>query len=232
MRHLPTAALIASLAAPALAEECRLALVLAMDVSRSVDAADFALQTEGLASALESDAVQSAIFGAAGDVALAAFQWSGERHQEMLADWVLVRRPEDLAAIASAIRAARAPEVKQLTALGAALGFAVDLLETAPDCRRRVIDMAGDGQNNAGPGPDLVAGRRGLEGITVNALAIGEHEQGLVTYFATRLIHGPGAFVEVAERHSDFPRAIRRKLLRELTEELSALPRQAVAQPG
>jgi hypothetical protein len=65
-----------------------------------------------------------------------------------------------------------------------------------------------------------------MEGITVNALAIGEHEQGLVAYFGAHLIQGPGAFVEVAERHTDFPRAIRRKLERELSDELSALPRR------
>ncbi len=221
MRHLPTAALIASLAAPALAEDCRLALVLAMDVSRSVDAADFVLQTEGLASALESDAVQSAIFGAAGDVALTVFQWSGERHQERLVDWTLVRRPRTLPAIAAAIRAAQAPEVKQLTALGAALAHGAGLIAQAPDCRRRVIDMAGDGQNNSGPDPLVVRQSDALQGITVNALAIGDHEMGLVAYFEGHLIQGPGAFVEVAQRHTDFPRAIRRKLVRELTDELS-----------
>lgn len=220
----PLARMIAALAllAPAAAaEECRLALVLAMDVSRSVDAADFALQTEGLALALEDAGVQAALFGPAGDVALSVFQWSGESHQEVLVDWVVLQDRRDLPAIAQAIRGARMPEVKQLTALGSALDFARDLVARAPACSRQVIDMSGDGQNNAGVGPELIHKWRDWGAITVNALAIGEHEQGLVGYFNSHLIRGPGAFTVLAQRHADFPVTIRRKLLRELTDEVS-----------
>ena len=215
---------IPALARPAAAADCRLALVLALDVSRSVDAADFALQTEGLATALEDDGVRAAFFGPQGDVALAVFQWSGESHQEMLVDWVMVRDPADLAPVTLAIRSAQPPQKKQLTALGSALDFGHDLVINAPDCARRVIDVSGDGQNNAGLGPKLILARRDWQGITVNALAIGEHEQGLVTYFQSHLIQGPGAFVMLARRHTDFPLTIRRKLMRELTDQMSALP--------
>jgi hypothetical protein len=209
------------LAAPSAMADCRLALVLAMDVSRSVDAKDFALQTEGLAAALEDKAVQAAFFGPAGDVALTAFQWSGENHQEVLVDWVIVRGPNDLAPISAAIRKVRRPEVQQLTALGAALDFGRHRLDEGPDCARSVIDMAGDGQNNRGPAPMTVHEWHDWQGITVNALAVGEHEMGLVHYFESQLILGPGAFVELAERHTDFPATIRRKLIRELSDELS-----------
>lgn len=209
------------LSAPPVLADCRLALVLAMDVSRSVDAADFVLQTEGLAAALEDEAVRAAFFGPAGDVALTVFQWSGEDHQEVLLDWVMIRRPEDLAPVSAAIRRATPPEVPQLTALGAALDYGRQLLDLGPACARRVIDMAGDGQNNRGPGLATVRGWHDWEGITVNALAVGEHEMGLVRYFESQLILGRGAFVMPAERHADFPQAIRRKLIRELADELS-----------
>jgi hypothetical protein len=197
--------------------ECRLALALAMDVSRSIDAADFVIQTEGLALALEDREVQRAILQGGGTVALAVYQWSGVRHQELLQDWVEVEGPEALDRVIWAVRAARQPEVRQLTALGEAMRFGVELLDRAPPCDRSVLDMAGDGQSNDGPLVSNVRAGLDFDRITINALAIGEHEQGLVRYFQTYVIGGAGAFVELAERQIDFPPAIRRKLLRELS---------------
>jgi hypothetical protein len=204
------------MAAPAGAE-CRLALALAMDVSRSIDAADFVIQTEGLAWALEDAEVQRAILKGGGTVALSVYQWSGARHQELLQDWILVEGPEALDRVIWAVRAARQPEVRQLTALGEAMRFGAALLDRAPPCDRRVLDMAGDGQSNDGPLVSNVRAELDFDRITINALAIGQHEQGLVRYFQTYVIGGPGAFVELAERQIDFPPAIRRKLLRELS---------------
>lgn len=197
--------------------ECRLALALAMDVSRSIDAADFVIQTEGLAWALEDAEVQRAILRGGGTVALAVYQWSGAGHQELLQDWILVDGPEALDRVIWAVRAARQPEVRQLTALGEAMRFGSELLDRAPPCDWRVLDMAGDGQSNDGALVSNVRAKLDFDRITINALAIGEHEQGLVRYFQTYVIGGPGAFVELAERQIDFPPAIRRKLLRELS---------------
>ena len=73
--------------------ECRLALALAVDVSRSIDATDFVIQTEGLAAALADPDVQAAIFGPEGTVALAVYQWSGPSHQEMIQPWVMLDGP-------------------------------------------------------------------------------------------------------------------------------------------
>ena len=219
------AALLTALAAPAGAE-CRLALVLAMDVSRSVDAADFAIQVEGLATALEDEGVQQAFLVPDGEVALIVYQWSGQAHQEVLVDWQMVRSAADLGRIAATLRLARRPEARLLTALGAAVGYGKGLLDRGPPCRRRVIDVASDGQNNQGPPPPHIYEDGGWEGITVNALAIRAHETGLVDYFRRSLIRGPGAFVEVADRHQDFPPAIRRKLIRELTEAVALLPQR------
>jgi Protein of unknown function (DUF1194) len=198
--------------------ECRLALALAMDVSRSIDAADFVIQTEGLALALEDPDVQRAILREGGTVALAVYQWSGPKHQELLQDWTLIEGPEALDRVIWGVLAARRPEVQQLTALGEAMRFGLELLDRAPPCARRVLDVAGDGQNNAGISISSIRERLDFSAVTVNGLAIGEHEQGLVRYFERYVIGGPGAFVELAPRQIDFPPAIRRKLLRELEE--------------
>jgi hypothetical protein len=196
--------------------ECRLALALAMDVSRSIDAVDFVIQTEGLAEALEDPQVQRAILKGDGPVALAVYQWSGSAHQELIQDWILVENPEALDRVIWAVRGARRPEIDRLTALGAALRYGAALLDRAPPCARQVLDMAGDGQNNEGILVSTARSELDFTVLTVNALAIGEHEQGLLQYFRTSLIGGDGAFVELAPRQADFPQAMRRKLLREL----------------
>ncbi|MGA0540040.1 DUF1194 domain-containing protein [Neotabrizicola sp. VNH66] len=208
---------------PAARAECRLALVLALDVSRSVDAEDFAIQTGGLIAALQAPEVQTAFFAPAGDVALAVFQWSGDSHQEIVVDWALIRRPEDLAPVVAALEALRPPELRLSTAIGQALAFGRALLDRAPDCRRRVIDVSGDGRNNNGPTPERVYAGTDWAGITVNGLAIGAHEMSIERYYSEVVIRGPGAFVEMAVRQTDFPAAMRRKLQRELTEAFAAL---------
>jgi hypothetical protein len=86
----------------------------------------------------------------------------------------------------------------------------------APDCDRRVIDVAGDGRNNEGISVRRTYEREDFTGITVNGLAVGEHEADILDYYRTEVIRGPGAFVESAPRQEDYPAAIRRKLLREV----------------
>ncbi|WP_225029788.1 DUF1194 domain-containing protein [Xinfangfangia pollutisoli] len=210
-------------AAPPARAACRLALALAMDVSRSVDARDFAIQTGGLADALARPDIARAFFAPAGDVALAVYEWSGETHQQVLIDWVVIARPEDLAPVIATLRGLRPPAEKLSTALGRGLAFGRDLLVRAPPCDRQVIDVSGDGRNNAGPTPERIYAQGGWEGITVNGLAIGSHELQLTEYYHASVIRGPGAFVELALRQSDYPEAIRKKLMRELTEAVSVL---------
>jgi Protein of unknown function (DUF1194) len=201
---------------PVAAQDCRLALLLAVDVSRSISLADYAVQQDGLLAALDDPAIRAALFGPGDPVALSVFEWSGRTDQRLLADWTLIRTPDDLAGLAAAVAAGRLDANRQATALGRALEFALTQLDGAPPCAARVLDVSGDGQNNEGIKPADIYARGGWDGVRVNGLAIGEHEAGLVDYYRTQVIRGAGAFVEVAPRQTDFPAAIRRKLLREL----------------
>jgi hypothetical protein len=221
MRCLSALCLLLGSAAPAAAVECRIALALAMDVSRSVDGRDYRVQAEGLADALTDPAVRRAFLSGDAPVAFAVYEWSGVADQAMVEDWVIVQDEAGLDALAARMRALTRPAERHLTALGAALDYGLDLMRRAPDCRRLVLDVSGDGQNNEGPPPARSYARADWSGITVNGLAIGEHESLLPEYFSRELLRGPGAFVEVAPRQSDFPAAIRRKLIRELTDQVA-----------
>ncbi|MFN5997257.1 MAG: DUF1194 domain-containing protein [Paracoccaceae bacterium] len=196
--------------------ECRLALALAVDVSRSVDSQDYVIQTDGLAAALEDRAVREAIFGPEGEVALAIYYWSGRGYQDLIQPWVILDSPEALDGAIWAVRRTPRPSSPLATALGDALRYGAGLMAEAPDCARKVIDVAGDGRNNEGISVARTYEREDFSGITVNGLAIGEHEDGILHYYFTEVIRGPGAFVETAARQADYPAAIRRKLLREL----------------
>ncbi|MDP3197762.1 DUF1194 domain-containing protein [Tabrizicola sp.] len=196
--------------------DCRLALALAVDVSRSIDSQDYAIQTEGLALALQDKDVRAAIFRPEGDVALAIYYWSGRGFQDLVQPWVVLDSPEALDAAIWKVRRTPRPKAPLATALGDALSYGLDLMGDAPECDRRVIDVAGDGRNNDGISVARTYEREDFTGITVNGLAVGEHEADIVRYYQTEVIRGPGAFVELAPRQSDYPDALRRKLLREL----------------
>lgn len=196
--------------------DCRLALALAVDVSRSIDAQDYVIQTDGLAGALSDKEVRAAIFGPEGDVALAIYYWSGRGYQDLVQDWVILDSPEALDAAIWEVRRTPRPAAPLATALGDALSYGLDLMGDAPDCDRRVIDVAGDGRNNDGISVARTYEREDFSGIVVNGLAVGEHEADIVAYYQDEVIRGPGAFVELAPRQSDYPQALRRKLLREL----------------
>ena len=196
---------------------CRLALLLAMDVSRSVDEADYRVQQLGLLDALRDPAIRRALLDTPDPVALAIFEWSGRNHHDVLVDWRLIRTPQDLAAVEAAVAGRILPAVRLNTALGAALQFAHDMMARAPDCDEMVVDLSGDGSNNSGITPAQAYAQSGWGAIRVNGLAIGEHEPFTEGYYRREVMRGPGAFVEVAPKQKDFPRAIRRKLLRELS---------------
>lgn len=206
------------LAAPAGAEGCRLALVLALDVSSSVDAAEDRLQREGLGRALLAPEVVRAFL--AGDpVAIYAFEWSGQRtHVPLWPGWVLVEDEATLRGLAAAVAGSERSTDELPTAVGAALAHAALRLRDAPDCRARTIDVAGDGFHNEGFGPDLAYREFPFDGITVNALVVGgsDMDRELIRWFQSEVVRGPGSFLMVADGYEDYARAMEQKLLREL----------------
>lgn len=202
--------------------DCRIALALAVDVSRSVDAADYEIQRSGLVAALQDPAIRRAILQPKDRVALAVYEWSGVGYQLLIADWQLIDSAVQIDALAADIAQHQRPDYLMPTAMGAALVYGLDLMTRAPPCARQVIDMSGDGQNNEGIRPATAYKRHDWGSIIVNGLAIAEHESEIFRYYQQEVIRGPGAFVELARRQTDFPDAIRRKLLRELTEPILA----------
>ena len=200
-----------------------LELVLAVDVSASVDEAEYRLQTLGLAAAFRDPAVIAAI-SAAGDqgIAVTLVQWGVGLEQRQAVGWTHLRDPGSAAAFADAVLASPRLFVGNGTSISHALLYAAGLFEENGFAgRRRVIDLSGDGRNNSGPAPGAARDRVLARGITVNGLAIRDRDRGLGRYFAEHVIGGTASFVVVADDFSDFPRAIRRKLLREIQAPLS-----------
>lgn len=214
-----TLALVLSAILPGQALACRMALLLALDVSSSVDETEYLLQRNGLAAALLAPEVEAAFISGSAPVAISAFEWSGRYNQQTILDWRLIRSPSDLLAASERIASTRRSEDEFPTALGYALGHAASLFDEAPSCDRRTIDVSGDGENNDGFAPGLAYRHFPLQNVTVNALAIGGSVQleELIEYFQREVIRGPGSFVETASDYNDFENAIRRKLERELS---------------
>ena len=199
-----------------------LELVLAIDVSSSVDAAEFRLQMHGLAEAFRHPSVVGAI-ESAGDLGIAVtlVQWSGNRMHLTSVNWTLVRDAGTAAAFAGAID--RAPRLlKGFTGLGGAIRYSLKQIEdNAFEGRRKVIDISGDG-TASGLRPDGERDRAVRRGATINGVAILNQdpdlaELGLRDYYAKHVIGGDNAFLMTARDFTDFGPVIRRKLIREIT---------------
>ncbi|WP_417727289.1 DUF1194 domain-containing protein [Roseovarius sp.] len=223
--RLAAAFFLALMAGPALGA-CRLALVLALDVSSSVDEAEYTLQRVGLAAALDAPDIREAILrGASGDVALAVYEWSGTYQEKLHLDWSLLRSDADITGAVAVLAGMQRSTSDYPTALGSALGYGAHLLARAPNCDRQVIDVSGDGINNQGFAPALAYEHFPFEGIVVNGLVIAGHDPGVTQYYHREVLRGPGAFLEVAQGFEDFEAAMSRKLYREINDiMLGALP--------
>lgn len=213
------AALLALVAAPpAAAFECQAALVLALDLSPSVDAIEERLQFNGVASALSDPEVRDALLSPPGSgVAAAAFVWSGGAEQEIIAPWSQLSDDASILDFADRIARARARMSRSATALGSALRFAALMHQANPiDCARRIIDIAGDGAVNDGEAPEQVR-RDGLLGdVEINGLVIGGGTPDPLSYYQRFVIQGPGAFALGVATYDSYRDGMRRKLLREL----------------
>jgi Ca-activated chloride channel family protein len=211
------ALILALLASPA--QACKVALALTIDVSGSISPAEYRLQMNGLASALEDPTVADALIAAKAHVT--TIHWSGASRQMVTIPWVEITAQADVDALASSVRTIERPWRNFSTAIGQMLEITGPLFNDRP-CERFVIDVSGDGVSNEGNAPDTIRDHLVARGIQINALAIlGESSDDLPSYFRTHVIGGAGAFVYVAESFDDYPRAIRRKLLDEISEPVS-----------
>jgi hypothetical protein len=210
------------------------AVVLAADVSRSIDDGEFVLERRGYAEAIESQRLLDAIStGRHGAIALSYVEWAGEGEQKVVVDWAVIRSQADARAFAVALAAAPRSFLGR-TAIGSAIDFAFSLFaENAFETDRRVIDVSGDGTSNQGRMVRDARDAAIASGAIINGLAIFNRRAaaiggylalhtnppgGLAQYYRENVIGGPGAFVEPIDDFDSFGEAMVRKLVKEIAE--------------
>ena len=214
---------------PAVADDVDLALVLVTDVSRSIDDTEYALEKQGYVTAFTSPAVIKAIRGGfLGKIAVAYIEFAGDGETRIVIDWTLIRDQASGRAFADQLSAAPR-SFRGRTAISSGIDLAVQALaESGHNATRRVIDVCGDGTNNAGR--EIAAARDDAirAGITINGLAIINdhpvswtfaHVQppgGLPHYYRENVTGGPGSFVLEVHDFSTFGEAMTRKLVTEI----------------
>lgn len=200
-------------------------LVLAVDVSRSIDEDEARLQREGYRNAVSDPRVVEVIRrGMIGAIGLAYVEWAGFEYQRLVLPWTRIANQAQADAWASAL--AEAPRASlSWTSISGGIDFARRALAEAPfEGTRRVIDVSGDGVNNSGRPAELARDEAVAQGIVINGLPIindrptfGRMPQiPLDQYFQQSVIGGVGAFMIVAEDFEAFGTAVRRKLIREI----------------
>lgn len=221
-------ALAAIAGLPARADTVDVALVLALDVSMSVDDREYALQRDGIAAAFESSALVAAVAGGTHHaIDVLVLEWSDPELQAVSVDWTRVGDAASAQAFAAKVRATQRSS-RGLTALGNGLLAAGAAFKRLPDtAARRVIDVSGDGMANVGAATPEVRDALLAEGITINGLVIMNDEPWIDGYYNENVIGGPGAFLMQVEDYRSFAAAIRQKLVSELV----ALPRPPGAPP-
>ena len=231
------AALILAAPLARAAEQVDLLLVLASDVSRSVDEAKWKLQRDGYAAALADKRVLDAIrSGRHQRIAVCFVEWSGVGAQKLLIDWMVIDGAESARKFGDNLLELPRSFAER-TSISGAIDFSVNLFEQAPyKSERHTIDVSGDGTNNSGR--DVTSARDAAlaKGITINGLVIlsdrpmawnPEHTNppgGLAKYYQDNVVGGPGAFVIVAENFNSFGQAIIKKLI----AEIALAPRPAI----
>jgi Protein of unknown function (DUF1194) len=224
------------------AADVDLLLVLAADVSRSIDAAKFQLQRDGYAAAVADPRVLDTIrAGRNRQIALTFVEWSGIGAQRVVVDWMTVG--DTASAKDFGDRLLESPRsFADRTSISGAIEFAMAQLARAPfNAHRQIIDISGDGTNNSGRDVAELRDQAIAKGITINGLAIlsetplpwnPEHTNppgGLDHYYRTNVIGGPGAFVMVAKNFESFGDAIISKLIAEVAQAREPQPRRTAA---
>jgi hypothetical protein len=229
-------------AAASAADEVDLLLVLAADVSRSVDAAKFQLQRDGYAAAISDPRVLDAIrSGRAGRIGVTFVEWSGVGAQRVVIDWTTIGDADSAKGFGD--RLLEAPRsFADRTSISGAIEFSLEQFAHAPfESARHTIDISGDGTNNAGRDVTVLRDEAVAKGVTINGLVIlsenpmswnPDHTNppgGLANYYRNNVIGGAGAFVMVAEDFNSFGKAIISKMIAEVAQVPEPLPRQASA---
>lgn len=218
-------------ASPAAALPVDLELILAVDVSRSIDADEARLQREGYVQALTDPRVIQAIqSGVHGRIALCYVEWAGIGLQFTLIDWTLIK--DHASANAFASKLSEMPiQSHSRTSISGAIDYSVKLFgRNGYEGERLVIDVSGDGRNNDGRPAHLARNEAVAKGIVINGLPIVNDrptfgfppDANLDVYYETDVIGGPGAFMVVARSFEQFGEAILSKLIREIAETPSA----------
>ncbi|MBT6393806.1 MAG: DUF1194 domain-containing protein [Nitrospinaceae bacterium] len=203
-----------------------LELVLAVDVSGSIDETESRLQRKGYVEAFTSPEVLSAIrSGFHKRVAVTYFEWAGYEHNLTIVDWTLVSGPDSARKFANAL-AAKPLGVGPYTSISGAIEYAMPLFEKNKFAgTRQVIDISGDGPNNSGRLVTTARTEALQAGLTINGLPIintrpsrygNPPMPNLDLYYKKCVIGGPRAFIVVAEDFRSFAKAIRKKLVLEI----------------
>ena len=198
------------------------ALVLAVDMSGSMDLEEAHVQRQGYVDALRHpEFINAVTAGFNGRIAISYFEWAGSVNETSLVDWHLIEDAGNAEAFAEQI-ASRPVVTRRGTSISNAIAFAARLVAASPhDAMRQVIDVSGDGPNNLGPPVSPIRDATVAGGIVINGLAILIRPSGgIVTldqYYADCVIGGPGSFVLPVHRPEDFAIAIRQKLVMEVS---------------
>lgn len=205
------------LSIPARATEVDLALVLAVDISSSVDERRYQLQMRGYADAFRDPGVVQAIErGQVGAIAVTLVQWAGYGDYRQTIEWTVVHDAGTAEGFASAIAETSRPPGAS-TSISGAIDFSTQLLRRSGYAPARLmIDISADGPNNNGRSVAAARDEAVASGIILNGLPILSEHPTLDVYFQEQVIGGPGAFIVVAETFESFSTAIRRKLIVEI----------------
>jgi hypothetical protein len=201
-----------------------LELVLAVDTSGSVNYEEAHLQRQGIADAFKSEELHKVVgFGVYGKIAVAYLDWSNQFENTVVVDWRLIDGKEAAMQFADDVLAAPTRSGRR-TSISSAIVSSLELFEQSPYAgTRRTIDVSGDGKNNYGLSLAPIREEAIAKGITINGLPIMLEDWGrntfpdIDTYYANCVIGGRGAFAIVAKGFSDFSRAVRRKLIMEIS---------------
>lgn len=206
-------------------QEVDVALVLAVDVSFSMDLDELALQRNGYIEAFRSKELHNAIAkGAIGKIAVTYFEWAGRDFRHVVKPWTIIETPQSAIAFSEELAEAQTRRGRR-TSISGAIELSMDLLDQAPvSALRRVIDISGDGANNDGRPVTQARDEAQAKGISINGLPVMLKQasyfdiDGLDKYYENCVITGIGAFViPIRERHQ-FVDATRTKLVREIAE--------------